>query len=203
MSVYNKNTMKVGRYSRQKGFTIVELLIVIVVIGILAAITIVAYNGLQGRARDAQRKSDLGTMAKLLNVYAAQENDDEIFSKGSGCGAGGDGNGWWESTESGYPKSTRQCLIDKGYDAASLVDPSGCTGGGPTAPECQGKPRYMIVHCYQGNDVSVFVLAQLESLPRDDAFTDGLCVGGTIYGFANNISGWDTTYGINYAVRVR
>lgn len=33
---------------RQIGFTIVELLIVIVVIGILAAITVVAYNGIQG-----------------------------------------------------------------------------------------------------------------------------------------------------------
>jgi prepilin-type N-terminal cleavage/methylation domain-containing protein len=36
---------------KQTGFTIVELLIVIVVIGILAAITIVAYNGIQERAR--------------------------------------------------------------------------------------------------------------------------------------------------------
>ena len=35
----------------KSGFTIVELLIVIVVIGILAAITIVAYNGIQSRAR--------------------------------------------------------------------------------------------------------------------------------------------------------
>ena len=38
----------------QIGFTIVELLIVVVVIGILAAITIVAYNGLQNRARQSQ-----------------------------------------------------------------------------------------------------------------------------------------------------
>ena len=36
---------------KQKGFTIVELLIVIVIIGILAAITIVAYNGIQQRAQ--------------------------------------------------------------------------------------------------------------------------------------------------------
>lgn len=39
--------------SKNAGFTIVELLIVIVVIGILAAITIVAFNGVQNRAKDA------------------------------------------------------------------------------------------------------------------------------------------------------
>jgi prepilin-type N-terminal cleavage/methylation domain-containing protein len=43
------NQSLVGK--KQAGFTIVELLIVIVVIGILAAITIVAYNGIQDRAR--------------------------------------------------------------------------------------------------------------------------------------------------------
>lgn len=40
------------RFGRQKGFTIVELLIVIVVIGILAAITVVAYNGIQQKAKN-------------------------------------------------------------------------------------------------------------------------------------------------------
>lgn len=39
------------------GFTIVELLIVIVVIAILAAITIVAFNGTQQHARDSGRQS--------------------------------------------------------------------------------------------------------------------------------------------------
>ena len=51
------------------GFTIVELLIVIVVIAILAAITIVAYNGIQSRARDAQRAQDGKTIAKALELY--------------------------------------------------------------------------------------------------------------------------------------
>ncbi|AHB42029.1 Type II secretion system protein G [Candidatus Saccharibacteria bacterium RAAC3_TM7_1] len=53
----------------QKGFTIVELLIVIVVIAILAAITMVAYNGIQQRARDAQRKSDITALVKALEIY--------------------------------------------------------------------------------------------------------------------------------------
>lgn len=50
------------------GFTIVELLIVIVVIGILAAITIVAYNGVQSRAQDTSVQSDLRNIAKKLEI---------------------------------------------------------------------------------------------------------------------------------------
>jgi len=48
------------------GFTIVELLIVIVVIGILAAITIVSFNGVQTRAREAQMKSDLSSVYRKM-----------------------------------------------------------------------------------------------------------------------------------------
>jgi type II secretion system protein G len=56
---------------KQKGFTIVELLIVIVVIGILAAITIVAYNGAQNRARVATAASDLRSIKVVLAQYYA------------------------------------------------------------------------------------------------------------------------------------
>jgi prepilin-type N-terminal cleavage/methylation domain-containing protein len=57
--------------TKQTGFTIVELLIVIVVIGILAAITIVAYNGVQGRANDTAIQSDLQNIAQKLEIYKA------------------------------------------------------------------------------------------------------------------------------------
>ena len=51
------------------GFTIVELLIVIVVIAVLAAITLVAFNGIQNRGHDAAVQSDLQTLAKKLRLY--------------------------------------------------------------------------------------------------------------------------------------
>lgn len=57
------------------GFTIVELLIVIVVIGILAAITIVAYNGIQDRARASSVSSALTQAAKKLAVYQVDNPD--------------------------------------------------------------------------------------------------------------------------------
>lgn len=59
----------------QKGFTIVELLIVIVVIGILAAITIVAFNGIQERARTTQINNDLGTISKAIQAARINSGD--------------------------------------------------------------------------------------------------------------------------------
>lgn len=56
---------------KQRGFTIVELLIVIVIIGILAAITIVAYNGVQSRSRFAKMQSDIKSIQKYIEAYNA------------------------------------------------------------------------------------------------------------------------------------
>lgn len=55
----------------KNGFTIVELLIVIVVIGILAAITLVAYNGIQQRSRNTQVITGVEAYYKALRSYHA------------------------------------------------------------------------------------------------------------------------------------
>ena len=47
------------------GFTIVELLIVIVVIGILASITLATYANFSAKARDSARMSDLRNVQKI------------------------------------------------------------------------------------------------------------------------------------------
>ncbi len=62
--------------SRQKlGFTIVELLIVVVVIAILAAITIVAYNGIQNRAKDSAARSAVSQINKKMSTYTVTNNE--------------------------------------------------------------------------------------------------------------------------------
>jgi prepilin-type N-terminal cleavage/methylation domain-containing protein len=67
--------MKQWATQKRSGFTIVELLIVIVVIAILAAITLVAYNGIRERAQDTQIKSALAQAQKKVLAYAAEHSD--------------------------------------------------------------------------------------------------------------------------------
>jgi len=63
-----------AKHKKQPGFTIVELLIVIVVIGILAAVSIVAFNGVQQRARNTQTGSAVSQYLKLFKIYIADGN---------------------------------------------------------------------------------------------------------------------------------
>ena len=59
----------------KRGFTIVELLIVIVVIAILAAIVTVAFNGIRDRARVNSITSDLVQVDRKLRVYYVEHNE--------------------------------------------------------------------------------------------------------------------------------
>jgi len=58
--------------NKSKGFTIVELLIVIVVIAILATLVIVTFTGIQQKARDSQRQTDINALDSHLEAYFAQ-----------------------------------------------------------------------------------------------------------------------------------
>ena len=52
--------------TNKNGFTIVELLVVVVVIAILATITVIAYNGIQNRAKDSSVRNELGQLSKKI-----------------------------------------------------------------------------------------------------------------------------------------
>lgn len=78
---------------KQRGFTIVELLIVIVVIGILAAITIVAYNGIQQRAKNAQVIAGVNMYIKAFMSYSTINS---TYPTNAGClGSGYPSNQCW------------------------------------------------------------------------------------------------------------
>lgn len=87
-----------------RGFTIVELLIVIVVIGILAGLVVVTYNGIQKKARDTERKTDINALHGQLEAYQAQ-------------------NGKYP-TLTNVNDSDFRGLNMKGLDPAALADPN-------------------------------------------------------------------------------
>ena len=70
-----------AKHKQKSGFTIVELLIVIVVIAILAAISIVAYNGIQARAENSKTINGVGAYIKAFNLYVA---DNGVYPSSTG-----------------------------------------------------------------------------------------------------------------------
>lgn len=70
---------------KQTGFTIVELLIVIVVIAILAAITVVAFNGIQERSKVSRANADLKTLVQAIQVARLSADKTLMGVTGSGC----------------------------------------------------------------------------------------------------------------------
>ena len=110
---------------KHKGFTIVELLIVIVVIAILASITIVAYNGIQNRAKDAQIRAVAKQFSKAFQQWSVQSG--KVTAPGgsgstaySGGVCTGGGGGWVTRTVS-YTCTIDQILVDDGLIPPGLV----------------------------------------------------------------------------------
>lgn len=90
---------------KQQGFTIVELLIVIVVIGILAALVITTFSGIQQKGRDTERQTDIKALHGQLEAYYAQ-------------------NGRYPTLADVNSGTFRSANL-KGLDAEALQDPKG------------------------------------------------------------------------------
>lgn len=92
----------------KKGFTIVELLIVIVVIGILATLVIVTFTGIQQKARNSQRQTDINAVDSHIEAYYAQSGN--------------------YPTLANLNSSTWRTANMKGLDPEALKDPKATTG---------------------------------------------------------------------------
>ena len=102
------------RKKSNSGFTIIELLIVIVVIGILATLVIVTYNGIQQKARDTKRKTDINAIQGQTEAYNT--------------------NAGKYPTLANINDASWRSINMKGLDAAALQDPKGSAQTLASAP---------------------------------------------------------------------
>jgi len=116
---------------RDQGFTIVELLIVIVVIGILALLVITTYSGIQAKARNSKRQTDVQSIQTQLEAFFSQ-------------------NGYYPSLTD-LNSSTWLGTNMKSLDQNALIDPSNPTNSKTLASSPAAKQYSYAVTDSSGN----------------------------------------------------
>ena len=72
----------------KKGFTLIEMLVVVSLIGILAAIALVSFSSVQKQARDTTRKSDLKQYQTAIESYSSKNNGNYLVSVATSLSSG-------------------------------------------------------------------------------------------------------------------
>ena len=173
---------------KKAGFTIVELLIVIVIIAILATITIVAYNGIQQQARDAQRTRDIGEIVKAIQRWSIETGQD--FSSMPAGHLSVPAQGWYDVVYTG--SSVKSYLVNSGYLPNALNDPINNKTGSV-------KYAYMIVECTSSDNKTRILLANMETTQTQ---TVAQQLGSPACTSTTYTSYLGATYGMDFARRV-
>jgi general secretion pathway protein G len=85
----------------QRGFTLIELMVVISIMGILMAAGIVMFTNAQKKSRDAKRRADVDALAKAIEQY--YQNNGNYFRASAGANStSANWTGTWQTTLGGY-----------------------------------------------------------------------------------------------------
>ena len=124
-------------HSRQSAFTIVELIIIIVIIAILATLSIVAYNGIQHRARSSEASMAVAQAKKKLELYKVDHNG---YPETGNLDAAGviDKDVSYQYTSNGTSYCLTGTVADVAYSVTNTAPPSEGTCGGHNAPSAGG-----------------------------------------------------------------
>lgn len=127
---------------KERGFTIIELLIVIIVIGILATLVITTFSGIQRNARNRAREADVNALHSQLEYYYGQNGKYPAFADMNTAA--------WRSTNL------------KGLDDGALSDPQDSSSGLLVASPQAGAYSYEVTpaNCDNGvnGDCTTYIL---------------------------------------------
>lgn len=127
----------------RSGFTLVELLIVIVVIAILAAISVVAYNGIQDRANDTRMRAGVAQIEKAIMMWHTETGQQPVggWSSSVAIGSGtncSNGNGGWLAS------GTYTCAFEDALRNTGLL-PANFVRSLPGSPTSAGSGAYSVM----------------------------------------------------------
>lgn len=157
----------------RSGFTLVEMIIVVVVIAILATIVAVSYNGIQARSRDAQRKTDIANIMKAMELYYSDKGSYPLpTTRPTGSRYAGD---WYTTGDASWTDVLSSLLT--GTEAIDVLpsDPRVTTSS--TAPS--GGLGYAVyvnqgTYCGAGPGQMYLIVWRYESSAKERK-TDGNC----------------------------
>ena len=186
---------------KQTGFTIVELLIVIVVIGILAVITIVAYAGVQKRAEYATIANLADAGIKALEMYKHEYGSYPTTSFCFGVGytdrlGSAEPDCYWD-LDTGDTTSTNDVMNDR---LAKIISTQPTVGAFTT--------RLYTRWNYQGAQYSYSTLLTLDGTPHRNWFvyyipdSNGTCPTGDIVKYGYPDSTTDSSVKNSYAMTI-
>ena len=117
------------RHSRNKvysyGFTIVELLLVIVVIGILATLVTYNYTSTQARSRDSKRTTDAKAIEAALELYRSENTGYPAST--TATQVGGASTASWETSGAAQTGTFMSALKNYGFSTGVPIDPTNNT----------------------------------------------------------------------------